>query len=750
MTSARQTDVRDPGERGLIAAVRRVNQAKRPERSVALRVATLVSVMVGIAAVGFSRSASTPDVLVALVLLPVGAYVSHRRKEESNLALKGLLALAAMFALWRFFGQLQSSTTVDDARQPLANLFIAVQVIHGFDLPRRRDLGFSVISSVLLVALAAVDVRETWFLGVLIAWLLAAGVAGVFTQRSAAHEEGDELAEEPRRNGWTAVWVRAVPSPAARASSTGVARRGRHVRPVAATVATALLVGLTVFLFLPRSSAPRLGGLPFDGFGGAPVSGGVVNPALPFGGRQRPPGELPFSTSGYFGLAEHVDLRTRGVPSQEPVMRVRAHRPLLWRGMVFDHYEDSSWSRTAAEPDPVLGIPVRLPPIEEGVNRGERVVQTYELLTDTPNLIFAAAHPTEVYHAGRRVQQWDDGTVTTPTEQIEGTVYSVVSHLTLADDGLGYHDEVPRDEVLERYTQLPEDLPQRVRELAAEITRGADGPWARAQAVESWLGDNVEYSLDVTPQPPGADAIDWFLFEQKRGWCEPIASSMVVMLRSVGVPARLATGFQPGSRNPFTGWFEVRNADAHAWVEVWIEPVGWVTVDPTGAVPQAVDAEMRSSRVLAFDLVRWVVERVPPRVGSAIRSAVALVSRGATHPVTAIAVVLALIGSVGMYVRRRNAERRARPPFDRLEAMLSRVGVDRDPSQTPREYVHHVASVRPDLPEEALRRLLEAEEARRYRAEVSTGGGPHPQQDLATTTTEIEDELARVATHLRR
>ncbi|MEP4648671.1 MAG: transglutaminase-like domain-containing protein, partial [Ilumatobacter sp.] len=108
-------------------------------------------------------------------------------------------------------------------------------------------------------------------------------------------------------------------------------------------------------------------------------------------------------------------------------------------------------------------------------------------------------------------------------------------------------------------------------------------------AYQAWMGLNTLYDLNA-PVPDG-DAVDDFLFGSQRGFCEQIASSLVVMLRSQGVPARLATGYVPGTRDRISGVFEVKASDAHAWVEVWFPETGWEAFDPTAEVPLAGDAD---------------------------------------------------------------------------------------------------------------------------------------------------------------
>ncbi len=109
-------------------------------------------------------------------------------------------------------------------------------------------------------------------------------------------------------------------------------------------------------------------------------------------------------------------------------------------------------------------------------------------------------------------------------------------------------------------------------------------------AYEAWLGANTEYDLDAPVPADGADAVDDFLFESQLGYCEQIASTLTIMLRSQGVPARLATGYVPGERDRVSGVWNVRARDAHAWVEVWFPETGWQAFDPTAEVPLAADA----------------------------------------------------------------------------------------------------------------------------------------------------------------
>ncbi len=134
--------------------------------------------------------------------------------------------------------------------------------------------------------------------------------------------------------------------------------------------------------------------------------------------------------------------------------------------------------------------------------------------------------------------------------------------------------------ILVRHTQLTHNLPERVRRLAQELTANADTPYDKARAIEAYLKTMI-YDLEVDPPPYDADGVDHFLFEQKRGYSEYFASSMAVMLRSVGVPARVAVGYTTGQEVDSPGLFAVTDSNSHAWVEVYFPGHSWIPFEPT-------------------------------------------------------------------------------------------------------------------------------------------------------------------------
>ncbi len=143
-------------------------------------------------------------------------------------------------------------------------------------------------------------------------------------------------------------------------------------------------------------------------------------------------------------------------------------------------------------------------------------------------------------------------------------------------------EEYP-DWIQERYLALPEDFSQRIQSLAEEVTAGEDDPYGKAVKITNFLRRTISYTEEMERPPAGADVMEWFLFDYQQGFCNYYASAEVLMLRAVGVPARLAVGFAAGEFNEETSTFTVRRKDSHAWPEVYFVGAGWVEFEPTTA-----------------------------------------------------------------------------------------------------------------------------------------------------------------------
>ena len=134
-----------------------------------------------------------------------------------------------------------------------------------------------------------------------------------------------------------------------------------------------------------------------------------------------------------------------------------------------------------------------------------------------------------------------------------------------------------------RDTRLPRNRNPRTQQLAAELRAAHPDDMAYVRAVLDMFAQQP-FFYTLSPPKLGADSVDEFLFDTRRGFCEHYASAFAVLLRAAGIPTRVVTGYQGGMLNPYGDYWILRQSDAHAWNEVWIEGRGWVRIDPTSAI----------------------------------------------------------------------------------------------------------------------------------------------------------------------
>lgn len=697
-----RSEQKEPAEGSSSAAVAprlRLRSAKREpaEDSLLLRGVLAAMVLVALAAVIAQGALDAGTATAAILLIPAGYAFSYARRRERNVLLKVALAIGMLVALGAFIRAVGSASSFDDARRPLAALFVWVQVLHAFDVPRRRDLGFSAVSSLILMAQAGALSLGTSYLGFLVPWSVLAGTWLFLSMRP----RPDELAS-------------------VRSSRRVRPERGRR-RPLAigrsaAAAATSLVVAVAgVFVLLPRLPGTYVSLPPFSADRRTAVpnfDGSVINPGLETGAG----GVSEFSDLAYPGFGSGLDLRARGRLSDRIVMRVRSSQPALWRGEVYDTFDGTTWTASDHHTESIgrafeQSFDVPAPPETTAPAGSSHVLATFYMNEVQPNVVFAPYVPKQVYFPASTVSVDRYTSIRSPILLEPGLVYSIVSDIPVTTpEQLRTARPTWGSRVLERYTQLPADLPPRDVALARRITAGSTSIYDEVLAVQTWLQRHTVYDLDIPPDPPGVDAVDYFLFERRRGFCEHIASAMALLLRAVGVPTRFVTGFGPGDRNLFTGYYDVRESDAHAWVEVLYPGVGWVPYDPTFGVPAA-DPGL-SGRFLVPRFVRavgrFLSEVLPEPVRSAAKAvgrAIVRVASVATRAWPVAIATLVLVALALAWIRRRRSERRLGPPptgaavaFARIAlAMRERGHPLRDP-QTPAEYL---AELRRTLPAEA-------------------------------------------------
>ncbi|MBU0511742.1 MAG: hypothetical protein KJ638_08585, partial [Chloroflexi bacterium] len=259
--------------------------------------------------------------------------------------------------------------------------------------------------------------------------------------------------------------------------------------------------------------------------------------------------------------------------------------PLYWRSLVYDRYTGSGWKSS--------DIATRFyEPGEQAFSPGSpvyRVIQQdFRLTADRAGFLYAAGtilsadddfeiawRPTPKYTAIFKAPGDFFGA---SIEHLSYRVQSLVPVVSEADLRAA-PDEYPVW-IQERHLALPDTVPQRVFDLARDLTAYDTTAYDRVRSLEGYLR-TFEYSLDLPAPPPDRDVVDYFLFDLKRGYCDYYATALAVMSRSIGIPARLVTGYVRGIYDADNERYIVTEADAHSWVEIYFPEIGWIPFEPT-------------------------------------------------------------------------------------------------------------------------------------------------------------------------
>jgi transglutaminase-like putative cysteine protease len=474
----------------------------------------------------------------------------------------------------------------------------------------------------------------------------------------------------------------------------------------------ALAAPLTVVLFtlFPRIQGP-LWGLPKDanagrsGLSDSMTPGNIANLALSNG----------------------VAFRVKFIDPMPPPSK------LYWRAIVLNHFDGRTWTRHAP-----------------ASNDAPALVQAHSLvryqLTQEPASrpwLFALDMPNSIPRiADRRVVLTSDMQLTAQEPVDERVRYELTSALdyTLQADA---SPAVLNDNLLLPISYNPATL----RFAAAVHSRFATDD-ARIRAVLDFFGNrNNHFVYSLQPALLGRNSVDEFLFQTRSGFCEHYAGAFVVLMRAMGIPARVVTGYQGGERNPVDGFLIVRQSDAHAWAEVWLPTRGWIRVDPTAMVsPDRIQRDVtttaenepilgglitmntgRNSLLAAlryrWDAVnngwnQWVLNYTPQRQKSLLHS-LGLDNIAAQTLFLLAAVASALIFAFGlvMLIGRRNVDP-IELAYSQLCKRLARRGLSRLPFEGPRTYRARLSSAAA-LPAEtrtAAERFLTLLEEARYAA----------------------------------
>ncbi len=254
----------------------------------------------------------------------------------------------------------------------------------------------------------------------------------------------------------------------------------------------------------------------------------------------------------------------------DPAFRVRfegtppPRAALYWRGPVLNDFDGFTWRRVRGR-----GYPSRLTMLGEPIR--------YRITLEPTNQRWLFALDTVAQSPRADVFKEYDSQLSANAPITVTMSYDAVSHLETRTDN-------PLTTAGRRFeTRLPADRNPRARALALELRARHASDTDYARAVLTWFRDSgLEYTLD--PGTTSIDSVDTTLFDSKRGFCGHFASSYAMLMRAAGVPARIVTGYLGGEWNPVGGYLIVRQSDAHAWTEVWLEGSGWTRIDPTAVV----------------------------------------------------------------------------------------------------------------------------------------------------------------------
>jgi protein-glutamine gamma-glutamyltransferase len=590
------------------------------------------------------------------------------------------------------------------------HLALFAVVIRMFSLRRERDYITLAILAFLMILASAVLTVDTVFLFSFAGFLLMAVVTSILM--------------EMRRSARSAS-IQAHPADGARANRR-LALALARVGP--ALVLMILIAGAAVFFLLPRMSSGYLGA-------------------------------YSFGTDFSSGFSDHVQLGQIGEIQQSNavVMHVQidgdtsGFYDLRWRGVALSDFDGHMWSKPQNQYilEKTYEDSFTVPELENKTlksyittNQARQKLIHYRVLMEPigTNVFFLAPWSRRVSGNYRLLAADSAGAVFDLDVQHPISRYEAVSDIatpTAAELRSAGRNFPPR--IALSYLRLPPVDP-RVPQLARQITSSATNDFDRATAIESYLRTRYGYTLQL-PQRTPKDPIANFLFERKQGHCEYFASSMAVLLRTLGIPARMVNGFRSDEFNDLTGYYVIRAKDAHAWVEAYFPGYGWHTFDPTPAgqtgTPQGwrrlalyVDAmasfwrewivsydsshqltlgqaAISSTRSLWESSRTWARSHYNSMLKWARRSQDRVEASPRRWLVIGLAIVLVVLVFVNLdRILRAFRERglRAHPGrlpqkaaamwYERMTRVVARNGLSRSPAQTPREFLGKIADDR--------------------------------------------------------
>jgi transglutaminase-like putative cysteine protease len=284
-----------------------------------------------------------------------------------------------------------------------------------------------------------------------------------------------------------------------------------------------------------------------------------------------------------------------------PIMDVEAEGARYWRGTIYDTFTGDAWTNTA---ETTLIVPPDRPlRLTEYVQR-QPISATITSYLPNSALLYFPHQPTRTDRQAKfTVFDAEGATYDIVDSRSRYVIYEGKSYKTWGSYSFASEDqlrltEIPYpDWVAERYLQLPPTVSPRIVELATLIAAPYSTRFDKAEALTNWLRTNITYNEVVEAPPEDVDPLEYFLFETRVGYCNYYASALAVMLRSQGIPARIAAGYTRGEWLEELGVHRVYSTNSHTWVEVFFPGFGWIEFEPTTAQPRIVRRPLEPGEV---------------------------------------------------------------------------------------------------------------------------------------------------------
>ncbi|MFB6277680.1 MAG: transglutaminaseTgpA domain-containing protein, partial [Halothece sp.] len=713
------------------------------EESIPLRI--LVQLLVAVGIIATDLAAGTAFSFWTIPVSVIGAIWSWQRRHYRNIAVKFLIAIGMLIALAVFFRNLLGS--LNDTRLVLAELLIQLQVLHSFDLPRRKDLGYSMVIGLILLGVAGTLSQTLAFAPLLIVFLIIGLPVLVLDYRSRLGLALSSLPETKSASGQKFF-----------SSSTFSIRR------LTIFFLLILSLGLLIFALMPRLPSYQIQTFPVsgpenlenEGFDnkerqiqnsgyvqeGQGEGGGSGNVETPVEG----PGEV--DEQFYYGFSNQINQNLRGELKPKVVLRLRSQSNGWVKVLGFDQYTGQGWKIEKEKPT----VDVKRPPwsyrfrlnTQPTQAETEEIVQTYTVVSDLPNLIPTIPQAEDIYFPTREIAVDPHGGIQSPVELVEGLTYTVVSEVPYRDRaqlrqaGTNYPDTIT-----ETYLQIPPEIEEKVRQQAQTLLAESPKPLNSTYEKVLYLAQAVKQNYRLRPNIPylaeDEDLVTTFLFDWEGGYPDHFSTTLTIMLRSLDIPARLATGFDTGRFNPFTGLYLIRNTDAFALTEVYFPNYGWFQFDPIPGhdlIPPSIEQSQTFSVLRQF--WNWIAGWLPSPVTSWFNYVWNVVIGGLVGFVTSLwrffsqgwggllaglmsLVVVSFLGWLSWQQLQRWRYQRwlsRLPAMERLYQQMLRVlaqqATAKDPAQTPFEYVKTVNQTLEQSQSEVVQEISEAYVSWRY------------------------------------